>query len=71
VLVINLNYEEINQGRAEAESERLPAPLHHVDYDDHLQAEELRLAITERQANVLSEEENRARVEAEAERKAN
>ena len=56
---------------AEAEAQRQPAPLHRADYDVHLQAEELRLAITERQANALSEEENRARVEAEAERQAN
>ena len=54
VLAINLNHEEVKQGRAKAESERQPAPLHHADYDVHLQAEVLRLALTERQANALS-----------------
>ncbi len=44
-LVINLNHEEVNQGRAEADVQRHPSPLHDADNNIQLEAEELGLVI--------------------------
>ena len=65
--------EDNNRVREEAVAERHPAlTIHDADYNNQLEAEEIPLAMAERQeANIIQEEEIRARVEAEAEQQAN